>query len=203
GTYTVTITDANGCTETASAMVTEPIELHVMEDVVTDATCFGNCDGTTNTIVTGGVAPFTYLWSNGETTAMAMNLCAGTHTVSVTDANGCFAIATVVVGGSSQINLITSSTDATCNTSIDGSVSVIATGGNGVFTYLWNDASGSTTATVNGLGAGTYMVTVTDSYGCMDSASVIVNEPTDLTANGTGSALSCHGDNDGTVTVIA
>ena len=91
GTYTVTATDANGCTATADATVAEPTLLTVVA-TGTNASCNGVCDGTTSSAPAGGTAPYTYSWDGGAgTSATASGLCAGTYTVTVTDAEGCTA----------------------------------------------------------------------------------------------------------------
>ena len=88
GTYTVTATDANGCTATTSVVITSPAAMYTISTSSTPATC-GLCNGTGTLVVTGGTSPYTYLWSNGQTSVVATGLCAGNNFVLVTDANGC------------------------------------------------------------------------------------------------------------------
>jgi len=88
GTYTVTVTDANGCTGVGTANISQPAAIQAYH--VTTQTCPGECTGTSTAIVyAGGVAPFTFEWSNGETTATITGLCAGVYWVTITDASGC------------------------------------------------------------------------------------------------------------------
>src|SRR5690606_5478207 len=89
GTYSVTITDANGCTVTENATITDPAVLTLSSSSYTDVTWYGGNDGSATVSVTGGTAPYNYLWSNGATTATATGLIAGNYVVTVTDANGC------------------------------------------------------------------------------------------------------------------
>ena len=88
GTYTCTVTDCNGCSDTTSVTITEPVVLSAIV-TTTDVTCNGLCDGTATIIPTGGCAPYGYIWNNMQTTATATSLCAGTYTGTVTDCNGC------------------------------------------------------------------------------------------------------------------
>jgi gliding motility-associated-like protein len=88
GTYTVTVTDANGCTATGSASITEPATI-VLDFVPTDASCPDAEDGEITVNISGGTSPYIINWENGDLTPTSSNLAAGTYTVAVTDANGC------------------------------------------------------------------------------------------------------------------
>lgn len=200
-TYTITVTDANGCIATDSYTVTEPTALTI-NLTGTDALCNGACDGEATSVVAGGTPGYTYQWDNPalSTTANVTGLCAGTFNAVVTDASGCTANASVTINEPAAINLTPSSNDATCGAS-DGDVSVTATGGAGGFTYLWDDPGASTTATVNGLPAGAYTVTVTDANGCTETVTATIN----TTTGGTAAAVvdnnvSCFGVCDGEAT---
>ena len=96
GTYTYTVTDCNGCSVTDSVTITEPSVLTATIST-TDVSCNGMCDGTATSISTGGCAPYSYNWSDGQTTATAIGLCAGTYTCTVTDCNGCFIANTFMI----------------------------------------------------------------------------------------------------------
>src|SRR5208282_326775 len=124
--YNVTVTDANGCTAAASATVNQ---LGAPTATVTpaDATC-GNSNGSVNLTVTNGTAPFTYLWSNTSTTQDINSLPAASYTVTVTDANGCTAAASAIVGQHNSPAASATPTDATCGND-NGSVNLIVTGG--------------------------------------------------------------------------
>ncbi|WP_294207338.1 T9SS type A sorting domain-containing protein [uncultured Chryseobacterium sp.] len=103
GTYTVVITDANGCTATVNAVVTQPTAL-VATTSQTNIACNGGSTGTATVTVTGGTAPYTYSWSpSGGTAATASGLAAGTYTVTVTDANGCTLTRTVTITQSGPV----------------------------------------------------------------------------------------------------
>ncbi|MBC6992536.1 SprB repeat-containing protein, partial [Lewinella lacunae] len=122
-----------------------------------DVLCNGDTDGTLTVVATGGTLDYTYLWSNGQTTATATGLAAGTYTVTVTDANGCTETATGTVNEPTDLEAAIADTDVLCNGDTDGTLTVVATGGTPDYTYLWSN--GQTTATATGLAAGIYTVT--------------------------------------------
>jgi hypothetical protein len=170
----------------------------------TDASC-GNADGTATVTPTNGVAPYSYLWSDGQTTATATNLAAGSYSVTITDANGC----TGTVSGIAVVNpnsptvsaAVTSDyngADISCNGGTDGEALATASGGTAPYTYLWSD--GQTTATATNLTAGTYTVTVIDNSSCSSTAaSVTVTEPTALVVSQTITDVTTLGGSDGAI----
>jgi len=201
GTYIVTATDANGCTSIDTAIIIEPAAL-ALTTTVNSAGCSGSCTGSATANVTGGTTAYTYQWNDPafQTNATAAGLCAGSYDVSVTDANGCTTSGSVTITEASPTTLSTSSTDATCGNP-DGSASVGASGGNGPYTYYWNDPNNQTGATATGLNAGGYTVAVTDVNGCMVSASISVNASGGPVASIAGSNdVSCNGLCDGDAT---
>ncbi|MCH4552525.1 LamG-like jellyroll fold domain-containing protein, partial [Aestuariibaculum lutulentum] len=206
GTYTVTVTDANGCTDTATVTLVGP------DPIVTSITsinplCYGSNNGeATVSVESGGTAPFTYSWSNGDTSATATGLSANiSYSVIVTDANGCTTTETVTLSQPPLLTLSNSRTLTSCYGSNDGTATAIPSGGTQPYSYLWDSNAGNqTTSTATGLSAGgPYFVTVTDANGCQEITSVTIIEPNELTATASSTDLLCFGDNNGTVTVIA
>ncbi|MBK6965464.1 MAG: hypothetical protein IPH20_16420 [Bacteroidales bacterium] len=194
GTYTVTITDANGCTATAQAIITQPTALSGGA-VATSSTC-GNANGSVDLSVSGGTPAYTYAWSNGATTQDLVNVVANTYSVTITDANGCTATSSATVnniGGPAAS--ISAQTNVACNGAFTGSATVLATGGTSPFTYLWNDPSAQTLATATGLAAGTYTVTVTDFNGCTATAQAIITQPTALSGGAVATSSTCGNAN--------
>ncbi|SEQ38085.1 Por secretion system C-terminal sorting domain-containing protein [Neolewinella agarilytica] len=198
GTYTVTVTDANGCTETAEGTVNEPTDVTATV-ADTDVLCNGDADGTLTVVADGGTAPYTYAWSNGQTDATATGLVADTYTVTVTDANGCTETAEGTVNEPTDVTATVADADVLCNGDADGTLTVVADGGTAGYTYEWSN--GQTDATATGLVAGTYTVTVTDANGCTEIAEGTVNEPTALTLEGESTDVGCNGDATGTITL--
>ncbi len=196
GTYNVTITDANGCTATASATVGEPILL-AGSAVATDALCNGDSTGSIDLTVSGGTAPFTYAWNNGDTTEDISTLAAGTYNVTITDANGCIATASATVGEPTLLAGSAVATDALCNGDSTGSIDLTVTGGTAPFTYAWDN--GETTEDISTLAAGTYNVTITDANGCTATASATVGEPILLAGSAVATDALCNGDSTGSI----
>ncbi len=137
---------------------------------LTNVSCYGGSNGSTAASASGGTGSLTYLWTpSGGAAASANNLMAGTYTISVTDGNGCAGIETVSIIQPDLIVAIVSTTPTSCG-SIDGSATVVASGGTGGLTYLWNNG-GATTTTISNIDAGFYNVTITDSLGCTQTGS--------------------------------
>lgn len=190
GQHTVTVTDAAGCTTTAVATISQVVNI-VVTSSTSSLSCYGACDGVASANASGGTNPYTYLWQPGnQTTQTITGLCAGSYTVTATDAAGCFNSATVTFIDPPQIQLLMSSTNASCNGVCDGTASVNASGGTGTFTYLWAPG-GQTTASINALCAGSYTVTVTDANNCTSTQTVTITEPSLITANEVSSPANC------------
>ncbi len=175
-TYTVRVTDNNGCTSTESTNITSntPVNFSL---VLTGATCLAN-DGTARVTHTGGTGSFSYAWTpdipGNLTTSYLTGLITGSYSVIATDlGTGCTESLTGIVQNLAGITAtITSSSDASCETSEDGAASVVATGGQPPYYYLW--PNGDTTASTNHLEPGTHLARVEDYNGCLAYASVTI-----------------------------
>ena len=179
GPYTVTITDAGGCTGSAAITILQTSGPTVTVTVNANATCVSG--GSATATASGGVAPYTYQWSasaNNQTTATATNLAPGVHGVTVTDVNGCAATGSVTITQpGAPTAIISSSSPSGCGGNT-GSATAGGTGGTGGFTFDWSndgpDVVDNDPATVTGLSAGTYTVTITDAAGCTSTASISI-----------------------------
>jgi hypothetical protein len=205
GTYTVTVTDENGCTATQSVTITEPLVLSASIGGQTEVSCNSGSDGSATVSVTGGTGAYTYSWAPfGGTADTANGLAAGTYTVTITDSNGCTTTQSFTI--TEPIALVASAsaqTDVTCNGSANGSATVAATGGTGVYTYSWSP-SGGTADTATGLAAGTYTATVTDQNGCSATQTFVINQPAAIIASAAAQTnVTCNGDSNGSATVTA
>ncbi len=178
GSYTVTVTDANGCQKINNTSVGEPSPYNVII-TPTIPSCPGDNDGEIDITVTGATSPYAYLWSNGQTTKKADFLAAGAHSCLITDDSGCDTTVVVTLADPPAISITPASNDADCFYRCNGDASANASGGTGTLSYLWGD--GQTTSTAIGLCPGIHTVQVTDSKGCIDSSSVLVNAPDTIT----------------------
>ena len=178
--YSVTITDANGCTVVLDTQITEPtpIVFTAGTGVTTDyngfsVSCFGSTDGAAAVVHTGGSAPISYLWdinTGAQTTATATGLGAGTYCVTLTDANGCSVDTCFTLTEPTPLTMSATGTGAGCNGSNGGTIAAIPSGGVGPYTYAI-DSNGTISpytsdSTWTNLNAGTYTVYVQDANGC-------------------------------------
>ncbi|MCC7301592.1 MAG: gliding motility-associated C-terminal domain-containing protein [Bacteroidia bacterium] len=193
GQYTVTITDANGCTATAVANVFQTVQIIITTSTDT-LDCNGDCDGIATAIASGGTLPYSYLWNTFpiQTTQSATGLCAGTFTVTVTDANGCFGTATVTFADPPALTLSLSGTNLLCNNICIGTATATPGGGTPGYTYSWNTVPVQTTQTATGLCAGSYIATVTDANGCTITSSITITEPSPVTIAPTFTLANCN-----------
>ncbi len=212
GTYAVTITGNNGCTDTDSIQVADGLIMNANLLSSVEPSCFNGCDGQLTVNGTGGtiISGYTYLWdasANNQTTATATNLCAGNYTVTVFDNGGCFDSIRLTLGQPNALNLsLILSTAASCNSNCDGSATVSSSGGvvSGSYNFAW--PNGQTTAMINGLCAGTFIVSTTDDNGCVDSLAVSISEPAAMNAGTANIQASncdssiCTGAADATIT---
>ena len=174
GTYTITITDDNGCTIEDEVTINTSSNLIVSIEK-TDVSCYLDTDGTATVSVIGGQTGYTYLWSNGQTNATITNLEAGSYTVTITDGAGCIGTQTIAIISPPELQLTTVSTEVTPNGN-DGTATVTATGGTLPYQYIWSN--GQMIATATGLSVGNYFVTVIDDNGCFVIDQVDVNATT-------------------------
>ncbi len=204
GDYTATITDANGCTATVSVTIDEPTPI-VIATTTVDASCFGVCDGEASANATGGAGGFTYLWDDpaAATSANVTGLCAGTYTVTATDAAGCTNTSQITISEPAAIVITASAQGVSCTGDCDGEAYASATGGTGPYSYQWTDLAATQNDTVTDLCPGIYNVIVTDANGCTSTTAVIVTEPLPLVVAGVATNITCGGECDGIATAIA
>ncbi len=200
GDYALTVTDNSGCRASVGFSIMAPAPIETLTENLQDALC-GAQNGRALVTVSGGIPPYDYFWSTGQTTAAVDNLPGGIHVVSITDANGCLQTDTVSIAQSDAVTADFSEALLVSCLGNDGQLSVQASGGSGLLSYLWsNDA---TTATINGLSAGDYSLTVSDELGC---TAILTTNLGSLPAFGSELAeienISCNGLTDGSATVL-
>ena len=203
GTYTLTVTDTNGCQVSAESTLTDPAPVSFTA-TPTDALCSGSDDGTITVIASGGTANYSYSLDNinFQNNNIFENLVSGTYTIYVNDDNDCATNQEVIIGEADAIMLNSSNTAASCNGGTDGSATITVSDGTAPYTYLWDsNASNQNGSTAVGLMLGSYAVTVTDANGCEAIEQVDVPELSSLEYTSAGTQLNCFGDTDGTATV--
>lgn len=200
GSYTVTVSSTGSCSATASAIIMEPAVMNVSATGI-DASC--GSDGEVTANVSGGSAPYTYLWQpTGGTSATASGLNGGTYTVIVTDASSCTTAASVSISQpSNTITATITTTPAACS-GYNGSATIIVSGGASPYTYSWSPAGGNG-ATATGLAAGTYTVLVGDANSCQVSFTTNITGSGNIMATLSSTPASCDGIDDGTAQVAA
>jgi hypothetical protein len=206
GSYSVIVTDQNGCTSTAFTIITgidcSSFELGL---TITDVTCFNENDGTATAVPTGGAEPYIYIWGTASTDSSIDNLGPGTYDILVTDNNGCTIQQTFDIAEPPLLDVDITGTDETAAGANDGTAMVTSTiGGTLPYTYIWCDASTGTS--VMNLPPGLCGVTVTDGNGCTVSVSLVVGaggvDCSDFSTAIETEGVTCFGGSDGTANTI-
>lgn len=198
GNYSVIVTDTYGCQESASASITEP-DLLVLESLLTNATCFGGNDGAIDITISGGTLPYSYNWSNNESTEDLNALSVGNYGVLVNDGNGCVRYADFLINEPSIISITAEMNSSTC-LAPNGSITTETSGGTSPYSYEWT--TGSTEPNLTNVVGGMYGLTVTDNNGCfalfLDSVTTIadIDGYIDITD------VSCFNIDDGEATFV-
>jgi gliding motility-associated-like protein len=193
GNYTVTISDANSCSTTVSLIITEMAGLSITATAA-NPLCSGATSGSANVTVSGGYLPYTFAWSNGSVAQNAINLAAGSYTVTATDGQNCQITASVtIVTPSAMVITTNTSTNISCFGGTNGSASVNVTGGTPPYTYLWAANPTLNSSTNSALPAGNNSITVTDINGCTATHSITLTEPLALTLSVSSDLIICSG----------
>jgi hypothetical protein len=198
GSYIVTVTDANGCSETHTQAIecgARQLEASVIR--VQGPTCNGRTDGLIDINVVGGTAPLRFRWSNGSQVEDPRNLTGGLHTVVITDAKGCTVTQTVDVPNTGALSIQGVTRPSGCGTL--GSITLTVTGGTAPYAYRWN--TGPTTANLDNLQPGEYSVMVSDASSCTAMQTFTIDAVTGLTASVRVQNVSCNGLTDGGIQV--
>ena len=205
GPYTVTITDAVGCSATASAIIMQPAAIGITPHEV-DATCNTDTNGSINIDVSGGTTPYTYSWAGhnaNTTTQNQSSIGIGTYTVTVTDGHNCTATSSSTVSSTNLLTVALSANNGTCSN--NGSITATVTSNaSAPYSYSWsNGASGSaitnTIPAITDLNTGTYSILVNDMNGCSATASITVTNADPISVSATATNVKCNGENNGSV----
>lgn len=170
-----------------------PLEVDI--DVLSDVTCFEDCDASAIAEVSGGVPPYEFDWSSGENTATAEELCIGNNFLVVTDDAGSEVEVSFEVDGPDEIDFDVIENDVVCNGESNGSWTILPEGGTGVIT-----CNGDPSCTESNLAPGTYFVTLEDANGCEAFAEIEIEEPTAISVVFDTTNETFAGAADGTAT---
>ena len=185
GKYAINIQDANGIvlgeynTHTVTKVIDVVYELKEPAKLTltlqkTDATCRGN-DGKITAIPAGGTPPYTYLWSNGATTASIEDLLPMPYTVEIKDEAGCMVQGSTVVMQPNSLTVTGTITPLRCHNASNAAIALAVQGGTAPYQYLWN--TGATTSNISNLPSGEYKVKITDAQGCAYFKTFIIENP--------------------------
>ncbi|MBS1635145.1 MAG: gliding motility-associated C-terminal domain-containing protein, partial [Bacteroidetes bacterium] len=200
GAYSVTVTDANTCSVTAIANINDIAAPTVVVTATTPVSCYGGNNGTANTSISGGVTPYSILWSGGQTSGNVTNLNANLHSITVTDAAGCVSSASVQITQPTQlVSAIQNPVNVTCNGLCNGSASMLVNGGTAPYSYSWNSGAQTSNMAVS-LCAGTYTCVVTDNNSCTTTKTVTITQPQPLVISSfTVTDVNCNGQANGAI----
>ena len=205
GTYSVIVTTASGCTQTATYTITQPATaLSAMSSVLNNVSCAGGSNGSANTTPSGGSAPYNYSWNStpAQTTQTATSLTAGNYSVVISDANGCTTTQSVLITEPLAITGPISTSDVTCYGGSNGSAFINVVGGIGPYNVTWSSNPIQNGLSAINLMAGNITATVTDANGCVYTNTVNITQPPALNAIMTNwTSVSCNGGNNGSATV--
>ncbi len=200
GVYTITVTDNIGCTSGNTYTITEPPLLTSSVSFTFDPRCNAGSDGIVNISVGGGVQPYAYQWSapTNATTQNLNNVVAGTHTVTVSDANNCTVTSTATLNQPSPFSVSLSTTNLLCYGSTNGSATVSVSGATAPYTYFWSNFS--TTSSVNGLDGGPFSVVIDDANGCDTILTGTISSPAEINIQLTPVEPLCADQGNGSIT---
>lgn len=205
GTYSVTVTTANGCISTLTVTITQPASaLTAVSSVVGNVSCFGGNNGVSTVNASGGTGPYSYSWNSApaQSTVTASSLTAGIYSVVVTDANGCVTTGSVNITEPPLLISTPSTTSVTCNGGSNGSAQVTLSGGTPPYATSWNCNPTQYGLNAVNLIAGNYTATTVDANGCVVAPLANITQPAALSAGiVTSSPVSCNGGTNGTATV--
>lgn len=196
GLYTLTATDASGCSASTSVTVSEPPVLNVSVQF-NNVSCNGSNNGSINLTGFGGTSPYSYLWNDGSIGEDKLSVGPGAYSVTITDFNACSMNMSFNVTEPNVMVASTTLTDVACFGSGTGAVDLSISGGTFPYSYIWSN--GSTTQDISQLNAGNYQVTATDANSCTIVSAVSITQPAVLNISLTKTDLDCFNDNTGAV----
>jgi len=199
GNYSFIVKDANACSVSINVVITEPATLSITENHI-DVLCFGSNTGKINLNITGGYAPYIYLWSNGNGTKDLDNLIAGVYTVLVTDANNCSISKSITISSpASPLSIKETHQNNICFGDVNGKINITISGGTAPYSHIWSN--GAKSKDLSGLSSGTYELLVTDKNNCNATIRVSITPLVKFSINEQLKQVSCFGEKNGEITL--
>jgi hypothetical protein len=192
--YTVTVTDANGCTSNQTVSVSDFSCNVLINTISSNVSCNGAVDGSISIDLENAGPDVDIVWSNGASESMIDNLSAGQYSVTVTDGNNCSATASITLTEPAALNTQLNTTNVSCFDGNDGAISADVSGGTPPYTINYPNGGDGT-----GLTAGDYTVSVIDANGCESLMDVNITQPEALAAEANIQDVSCFGGSDGSI----
>jgi len=201
GNYTLTLTDANGCTQTSTATVNSFNCTVAASATITPVSCFGNADGSIQINFTGGTEPFSVSWADEQTGEVRTGLVAGLYEAVVTDGNNCPLALLLTVEQPADLLANAAASAESSYQANDGFITANPAGGTAPYTYLWS--TGDTTQQIQNLSPGEYALTITDNNGCTVSSALTVDPFVCLfSLTGETADINCFGETSGEINLI-
>jgi len=205
GTYTVTITDNNGCVAYSGTVIEEPAEAMTVTTTVIDPLCYNASDGSITVLANGGTTPYYFRWddtdylmqNNGH---LVNNVSSGSYEIIITDAHGCQFTQTINVNQPDSISLSAIEGITSCWGGSDGTIDLLASGGTAPYMYDWS--SGQTTEDISGATTGYYTVTVTDGHSCSKTSTYHIGTMSEMIIAPSVVQVSCSDNADGQIYLI-
>jgi len=190
GIYNVTVSDTNGCLNSASIVLNQPAALSINCGQANPVSTIGGSDGAASITITGGTAPYILAWSGSGSgsqnvatsgTTVIAGLGGGIYSLILTDDNGCTVMCEFTISEPGcNISISVIEQNETCPGSLNGSIEVTISGGTAPFIFDWNDNALDGTEDPMGLPPGLYNVTITDANGCIGTVEATIDSPEEL-----------------------
>jgi large repetitive protein len=201
GTYNLVVTDSQSCSKNLAVSISQSTEIKITY-TTTPILCYGGGNASITASISGGIAPYQYVWSNLATSINQTNLSAGDYTILITDNVGCKKFETITIPEAPIFTINPIKKDISCFGAHDGSIALNLVGGKAPVTLVWSDGSTSGT-TRNNLGAGTYTATISDGTPCQIVRTFVIQEPQLLVLSANVShAFDCDDANSGAINLL-
>jgi gliding motility-associated-like protein len=206
GNYNLILTDDNGCSKSFNYNLIEPLDDLTSVLSKSDVLCFGDSTAWINSSTTGGTIPYTYSWSNSETTENILDIPVGTYTLDITDSKGCTTSETMTINEPPVLNATSVIVNVSCFGGSDASINQTITGGAGAYTFYWynelNEVLSATSEDLTNIPRNNYTCVITDTNNCTYTLASIITQPSQpLAMTSTTDNVNCYGDAEGDIDI--